>query len=410
MTARRVGAALARLATPGRLQALAVGAAGAGAFHLLSGPLPYLMGPLFACLIASFAGLQLETFGRLNVYMRTVIGLAAGATITPDLVARLSDMVVTVALTPILILLVFAIGYALFRRVFGFDQRTAFYSAAPGGLQEMLIFGDATGANVRTLTLVQATRVLMIVTSVPFLASAVWDVSLTSPRGAPAAEVPIAELAIMVAAAWLGWRAAAAIGLFGATILGPMAAGGALSLADLLHHRPPAEALAVAQFVIGVAIGARYVGVTSAELRRDVLAGVANFAALALVAAAFAEAVSLAGLAPAARGLSRLRAGRPGRDGPVGARGDGGCAVRDRPPRRAPRLGDRRGADRRALDAGALAGRAPERRIMMKTISAREAADLLHAPGETAFPRRSRAARVRRRSSAVRRALPIQPV
>ena len=46
------------------------------------------------------------------------------------------------------------------------------------------------------------------------------------------------------------------IGLFGASILGPMIVTAALSLADLIHIRPPAEAILAAQFFIGIALGA----------------------------------------------------------------------------------------------------------------------------------------------------------
>lgn len=290
--------ALREYATRGRLLAVATGGLGATVFALAGGPLPFLLGPLFACLIASFAGLRLQTFGSLNLVMRTVIGVAAGATITPGLLSRASDMLITIGMVAAFVILVSICSFFFLRRAFGFDDRTSFYCAAPGGLQEMLIFGDAYGANSRSLTLVQATRVLMIVTTVPLLANLLWDVSLTTPRGEPAANVPVFEILLMIVAAVVGWRGALAVGLFGAAILGPMIASGALSLAGILHSRPPAEAIIVAQFVIGVTIGARYVGVTRAELRRDVAAGVLNFMLVALLAAVFAEAMSLLGLAP----------------------------------------------------------------------------------------------------------------
>ena len=71
-----------------------------------------------------------------------------------------------------------------------------------------------------------------------------------------------------------------------------------LSLLGIVHHRPPAEAIVGAQFMIGVGIGVGYVGVTFKELKRDVTAGIAFVLLLAVLAVLFTEAVVLLGLAP----------------------------------------------------------------------------------------------------------------
>jgi len=43
-----------------RLSALAASAVGAGLFHLLDLPLPFLLGPMFGCLVAALAGAPLN--------------------------------------------------------------------------------------------------------------------------------------------------------------------------------------------------------------------------------------------------------------------------------------------------------------------------------------------------------------
>ena len=126
---------------------------------------------------------------------------------------------------------------------------------------------------------------------------------MDNPIGAPAAELPLHEMAIMVAAALIGWKGGERIGLFGASILGPMIVTGALSMLDVIHYRPPAEAILVAQFMIGIGIGVGYVGVTMHEIRRDVSAGVIFVLMLAGLAALFTEVVVLMGLAPAVDGF-----------------------------------------------------------------------------------------------------------
>ena len=101
----------------------------------------------------------------------------------------------------------------------------------------------------------------------------------------------------MLACAGLGWWAAVKVRLFGAAILGPMVFAIAASLTGLLHHRPPAEAILAAQFFIGLGIGARYRGVTLAEVRSIVAAGAGFCVILTVISAGFAEIVVVLGLA-----------------------------------------------------------------------------------------------------------------
>ena len=56
--------------------------------------------------------------------------------------------------------------------------------------------------------------------------------------------------------------------------------------------------LLAAQFVLGLGVGAEYVGVTLRELKRDVLAGIGYCVLLSAIALVFAEIVISIGAAP----------------------------------------------------------------------------------------------------------------
>jgi membrane AbrB-like protein len=235
--------------------------------------------------------------GQVSIGARTILGVAVGASITPALLHQIPLMAASVALIPIYIGLIALIGVPFFNRLCGFDPVTSFYAAMPGGLQDMVIFGEAAGGNVRTLSLVHATRVLIIVTIAPIILTQLYGVTLSNPIGAPATTIPLMELALMVVAALVGWKGGERIGLFGAAILGPMIVAAIFSLAGWIHVRPPKEAILVAQFLIGMGIGVYYVGVTLRELRQIVVAGVAFVIVLAVLAATFTEIVTLSGFA-----------------------------------------------------------------------------------------------------------------
>ena len=278
--------------------AFAVAGAGVLAFHLLALPLPWLLGPIFACLAAALVGVPMRGIKVLNDAMRTILGVAVGATFTTALLVSMAGMWPTLLLIPLMTGCIGVVGLAYFRRLWGFDFATSYYSAMPGGLQDMLVFGEEAGGNPRTLSLIHATRVMVIVVVLPFLLVWVWDADLTNPPGAPASTLRWDQLALMVFCGLAGWQLARRVGMFGATILGPLLLAAAFALAGVLQHRPPAEAIWAAQFFIGMGVGCKYAGVTMAEVRRDVTAGLGFCVLLLILTVIFAEAIHLASLAP----------------------------------------------------------------------------------------------------------------
>ncbi|MGZ2256021.1 AbrB family transcriptional regulator [Roseobacter sp. A03A-229] len=290
-------------------QTFLIALVGVAVFHLLAVPLPWLLGPIGACLTAALLGVPLKGLKPLNDGMRTVLGVAVGATLTPPVLATFPAMWPTLLLIPVTVFVIGIVGVPYFQRVWNYDFPTAYYSAMPGGLQDMLAFGEDAGGNIRTLSLIHATRVMIIVVALPFLLSWVWAADLSNPPGVPMQTVPLQELLLMVACALIGWWGARKIGLFGASILGPLILTAAVTLAGLLHFRPPAEAIWAAQFFIGMTIGAKYAGITMQEVRRDLLAGAGFCAILIVLTVVVVELVILADLAP---GMEALLAFAPG--------------------------------------------------------------------------------------------------
>ena len=282
-----------------RLLTFAIAIAGAALFLALHLPLALLLGPMAACLTAALLGAKMQDAGTLGTFMRTFLGVAVGSSITPETVGHLPDFALSLLFVPLFIVIIGAVGYPLFRFVFGFNHPTAWYAAMPGGLQDMLVFGEEAGGDVRALSLIHATRVLVIVTSAPLIMTLYWGIDLSQPPGKPALDTDPVQIALMIFACFAGWKIAERVGLFGASILGPMILTGALSLSGIITTRPPAEIIWAAQFFIGIAVGVKYSGITWRELRIDVGAGVVYALILAGISLAFFEVIYLLGLAPA---------------------------------------------------------------------------------------------------------------
>lgn len=221
-----------------RLGTLVLAIIGAFIFQGFGLPLPFLFGPMTACLLAALAGARLKGMGNLSTVARTILGVAIGASITPEIVNRIPQLLGSVALIPVYVALIGLVGVPFFRRL-GYDPATSWYAAMPGGLPDMVAFGKEAGGDARALALIHATRMLIIVTLAPLILTFLYGASLSGALGEPARNVPSVELIMMAAAALLGWQVGEKVGLFGASILGPMMVTAALSLGGLIHYRPP---------------------------------------------------------------------------------------------------------------------------------------------------------------------------
>ena len=246
---------------------------GAAIFLWLELPLPWLFGPLFSCLLAALIGINLYSIKILSDAMRTILGVAVGATVTLSFLLALPGFWNTLIFIPITVILSGIIGVWYFQKLCGYDFPTAYYSSMPGGLQDMLVFGEEAGGNVRAMSLIHATRVLVIIIALPILLTFIWGISLDKPPGDPIRNFEIEQLIILGICGIAGWKIASFLGMFGASILGPLVLTAISSITGILHTRPPVEAIWAAQYFIALGIGVKYVGVTAQEIRKDILAG-----------------------------------------------------------------------------------------------------------------------------------------
>ncbi len=286
-----------------------IAAVGVALFMALNLPLPWLLGPIFACLAGAIAGVPMRSKKQVNELMRTILGVAVGATFTPALLLLMTGYWPTLLLIPVMTLAIGLIGVPYFQRIWGYDFPTSYYATMPGGLQDMLVFGEEAGGNVRAMSLIHATRVLVIVVALPVLLKFIWDADLSTPPGEPAATIAPTQLLLMVFCAVFGWQIAKRVGMFGASILGPLLLAALLALTGILTHRPPVEAIWLAQFYIGMSVGVKYVGITVQEVRRDLMAGFGFCAILIVLTVIFTETIYALDLAPP---LETLLAFAPG--------------------------------------------------------------------------------------------------
>lgn len=269
------------------LLALLIGAAGSLLFVYLRMPLPWFLGALTFCLIASVLKAPILRPLPLAIPMRAVLGVAIGSAFTPALLGRFGGMLGSLAILVPFMALIIAFSLVFYERVAGFDRPTAFFSAVPGGLTDMTAMAEDAGANQRAVILVQATRILIVVFTLPLWLQ--WHDGLAA-GVATASRVRLLDmsaldLVILIAMGWGGWWGARRLGLAGAPIVGPMIVSGILHAAGLTTAKVPMEVLTFAQISVGVLLGCQFRGLTMREFTGTMIWGIANTVVLLAITA-----------------------------------------------------------------------------------------------------------------------------
>jgi len=254
---------------------LLLAAAGGAVCWKLDTPLPWMIGAMTVITVAALSGLPVRSLAPFRATMITVLGVMLGSSFTPALMGHVSEWPIPLAGLLVYCSLTLAIGVAYFRFVAGNDTTTAFFAAAPGGLNEMTIMGTQMGGDERTIALTHAVRILLVIFTIP-----VWFRLFADyvPAAREAAEVgirsvPPVDLAGLAACAVIGYFLGKRLRLPAYTVLGPMLVSAVAHLTGLTAARPPIEIVSMAQVVMGVGIGCRFAGARLSEVGRAMMHG-----------------------------------------------------------------------------------------------------------------------------------------
>jgi uncharacterized protein len=282
--------ALGALGPAPTLLALGLGALGGAGFAALGLPLPWLLGALAATTAASLGGLVLRVPEPLRRPMIAVLGAMLGTTFTPDRLDGALSWLASLAALPVYVVLVGGLIFLYLRRRSDFDPTSAFFAATPGGLSEMIALSDQLGGDQRRVSLVHGARLLFIVSTIPFIA----QVFGYEPQARPSTldlAFESSDLALLAALGTFGYLLAHRLRLPAATFVGPLLGSSAAHLAGWIEADPPYLLMALAQLVLGSAVGARFSGTPLALIGRTLLLGAGATVIMLLITLAFGAAL-----------------------------------------------------------------------------------------------------------------------
>lgn len=270
--------------------ALALGGLGGWLFWVLHSPLPWLLGAMLACALASLAGIPIRTPSSARPPMTALVGTVIGSSFGPDTFTRASEWIV-----PLAILLAFLVmggfcGYIVLRRIGRYDQPTAFFAGMPGGLIEMVTLGKDYGGDERLIAMAHAARIFLVVLSLPFLLQFATGQPIPRASGAtvPLASVTLEQGAWFVATYLLGLAFGRLVKLPARYMFAPLIVSSTVHLSGLSDFNLPAALVAMAQVIIGAVIGCRFAGLERRAITKSMALSVVATMALLTITFAFA--------------------------------------------------------------------------------------------------------------------------
>ncbi len=246
---------------------------GGGLFALAGAPLAWMLGAMAASTCLAVLGMKTDVYPSAVSAMVAVLGVLMGSAFTPEIITQAPRWLPSIIIMMLAIIAFAAMGYLIFKRLGRYDPVTAYFSAIPGGFTEMTLMGTDLGGDTKTIALAHATRILIVVSIVPFYFRGILGLGVpTLPSNlANTSDFPISDAGILLGCALFGLLGAQWLKLPAPAFLGPMILSALAHASGWTSTAPPLELIAIAQIIVGASIGSRFAGQTWKNARKTIL-------------------------------------------------------------------------------------------------------------------------------------------
>ena len=277
--------------TRAKLMTLALGVPGGALFWLLNLPLPWMLGAMAATTLAAISGVRVALMPSLRLVFVAILGVMLGSAFTPEVVQGLATWIGSFAWLSLYVVVATAGVWLFYRKVARYDTATAYFAAAPGGLNEMILAGGALGGDERRISMSHAARILVAIFVISFGYRWFGDYAPVAANATYADHIAWSEWAVLIACGVVGYVVARLLRIPAYALVGPMVLSAIVHAAGITQSRPPVWLVAAAQVVVGSMVGTRFDGVSPRMVGKAVVLAIVATAVLLVLAAVFGQAV-----------------------------------------------------------------------------------------------------------------------
>jgi len=147
---------------------LLIAASGGGVFYWLGLPAAWLSGAMVFVAVSTLAGAPTLLPNRLRDALFVLIGISMGAGVRPDVVERVGEWPISMALMVVVVVGVTLAGYVVLHFGAKWSRETAYFGAIPGALSYVIALATDRGADLPRIASSQSLRLFVLVAILPF--------------------------------------------------------------------------------------------------------------------------------------------------------------------------------------------------------------------------------------------------
>lgn len=271
--------------------AILLASIGSIVFIFLNLPLPWLLGSIF--IISILIRFDQFPIVKPNHYFSTpariIIGVTIGSAFTPEIIQQLDTYFYSLMLVIPYTILTALFGMLYYWKVQNFDRKTAYFAAMPGGVIEMVLLGEEMKANTAKITLVQSSRLLFIVLTLPFIIQYIFQIDISGNKliTQPFHTLNIKDMFLLIVTGIVGAIIGKKLNIPAAYLIGPMILSVIAFGTGFIESKPPDEILKFVQVVLGTTIGFTFIGVKMEDVIKTLVGTLGHFIILAIISASF---------------------------------------------------------------------------------------------------------------------------
>ncbi len=238
----------------------AIGALGGTLFHAAGLPASWLAGAMIFVAAAALARVPVELPNRMRDGFFVILGLSMGGGVGPDVVDRIAQWPVTMALLAVTLVLVTGATYVFLYRFAHWDRESAFLGAIPGALSFVMAIAAERRADQARIAASQTVRLVILVAVLPLVITS--TASHGSQSAVPAVFPGWVEGGILLIACVAASFLAVRLRVPGGWLTGAFFMSSAINVTGVMPVALPQWILVPCYIGLGCFIGSRFTSTT----------------------------------------------------------------------------------------------------------------------------------------------------
>ena len=240
--------------------AVATGIVGALLAVVVHLPIPWMLGALFACAIATAAGLNIVTLPNvIERWMRVAIGVSLGPSVAASLEQSGEHMPLAIVATLGIVTTSVVLGTRWFEQRGPLPRPAAYLTSLPGGLSMLLAMAGDIGNRAQVL-MAHTVRVVFVVVSISLLARALGVATTDAPMTDSLQWSNDTSLWLLAGLIIGGFLLAERLKIAGGHVIFPMLLTALLAALTDWSLAPPPLLKTLALLVFGIVLGCEVAG------------------------------------------------------------------------------------------------------------------------------------------------------